>query len=216
MKFWRSRVYQTHKGQSFIELAIVLVPILILLSGVIEFGNLLNQYINVTDAAREGARWGANGGDPFDRTTTPFGINVKYYTDIFKIIGGNEEETGRSISGAMAPIVLYEAKGDDVIISVFSISGAQVTRFPYGANEGVHKFGSKPQSTRLTNAEVQSRLSTFTTAPDTGMVAVEIFYHYDQILKMPFLTAFVPNPILVYTYAFMPVSAAEPTPTPIP
>ena len=48
---------QKNKGQSLVELTLVLVILLSLLTGMVEFGNLLNQYITVTDAAREGARF---------------------------------------------------------------------------------------------------------------------------------------------------------------
>jgi hypothetical protein len=196
---------QAHKGQSFIELALVLTLILLLLSGVIEFGALLNQYINVVDGAREGARWGAGGDDPFIRTSLPFTDSATYYTNIDRIIEGDTPG-----GGALAPIALNPAEHDDVVISVFSISGTQVKRFPNGTYWRKHN----QQVSNFSNAQIQARLDG--TAPDTGMVLVEIFYHYRQILRMPWFTAFVPDPITVHTYSMMPVSAAEPTPTPIP
>jgi hypothetical protein len=204
MKFLKGfRFRQARKGQSFIELALVLTLILLLLSGVIEFGALLNEYINVVDGAREGARWGAGGDDPFIRTTLPFQNNATYYTNIDQIIEGDTPG-----GGALAPIALNPANHDDIVISVFSISGTQVERFPNG------NYWSKyhQQASTFSNAQIQTRLDG--SAPDTGMVLVEIFYHYYQILAMPWFTAFVPDPITVHTYSMMPVSAAEPTPTP--
>jgi hypothetical protein len=205
MKLKRLRFRQALKGQSFIELALVLTLILLLLSGVIEFGALLNEYINVVDGAREGARWGAGGDDPFIRTTLPFGDRTEYYTNIDEIIEGKTPG-----GGALAPIALSAANGDDVVISVFSISGTQVVRYPGGSYWRKYK----KQVSTFTNAQIQTRLDG--SAPDTGMVLVEIFYHYYQILAMPWFTTFVHDPITVHTYSMMPVSAAEPTPTPIP
>jgi hypothetical protein len=53
-------------------------------------------------------------------------------------------------------------------------------------------------------------------APNTGVVLVEIFYNYPQILKLPVLTTILPDPIPLYVYTIMPLSAAEPTQTSAP
>ena len=47
------------KGQSLVEFSISLVIILILLSGSVEFGIALFQYIQLRDAAQEGALFGS-------------------------------------------------------------------------------------------------------------------------------------------------------------
>ena len=47
------------KGQSLVELAISLVVILILLSGVVEFGIAFFQFIQLRDAVQEGALYGS-------------------------------------------------------------------------------------------------------------------------------------------------------------
>ena len=46
--------------------------------------------------------------------------------------------------------------------------------------------------------------------PDTGIVAVEIYYDYHMTLGLPWITAFLPDPITLHAYSFMPNSAAEP------
>ena len=43
-------------GQAFVELALVLPVLLLLLLGVIQFGNVFRDYIALTDATRVGAR----------------------------------------------------------------------------------------------------------------------------------------------------------------
>jgi Flp pilus assembly protein TadG len=43
-------------GQAFVELALVLPVLLLLLLGVIQFGNIFRDYIALTDATRVGAR----------------------------------------------------------------------------------------------------------------------------------------------------------------
>src|SRR5574341_717189 len=59
----RSTLRRKSRGQSLVELALLLPVLAIMLSGLIEFGFALNQFLNILDAAREGARFGADG-DP--------------------------------------------------------------------------------------------------------------------------------------------------------
>ena len=47
------------KGQSLVELAISLVVLLYLLSGAVEFGIIFFQYVQLRDAAQEGALYGS-------------------------------------------------------------------------------------------------------------------------------------------------------------
>jgi hypothetical protein len=49
-----------------------------------------------------------------------------------------------------------------------------------------------------------------------GFVIVEVFYEHHQLLNLPIISQVIPDPIVVRAYSMMPVSAAEPTPTPIP
>ncbi len=56
-------------GQSLVELAFFFPILLIILSGVVEFGFAFNQYINLIEATREGARYAVNG-DPCNKGGT--------------------------------------------------------------------------------------------------------------------------------------------------
>jgi Flp pilus assembly protein TadG len=53
--------FRNEKGQSMTEFALVLPILAVLLFGVIQFGIVFNNYIQVTDAVRAGARKGAVG-----------------------------------------------------------------------------------------------------------------------------------------------------------
>ncbi|MDO9574653.1 MAG: TadE/TadG family type IV pilus assembly protein [Candidatus Contubernalis sp.] len=57
-----SRIKNNEKGQSMVEFALIAVPLLILLLGIIEFGWLFNAQIILTGSVREGARVAAVGG----------------------------------------------------------------------------------------------------------------------------------------------------------
>jgi hypothetical protein len=101
---------------------------------------------------------------------------------------------------------------DDVVISAFSILGGTVDdRFPDGSGEnGLPLYGN--EISRFNNARIQSLLDP--TAPNSGLVLIEIYYDYDMILGLPWITAFVQNPIRLYAYSIMPNPNVEPTPTP--
>ncbi len=57
--WFRRRGRDWHKGQSFVEFALVLPILTILLVGVSEFGFVFYAYVQVSNAAREGARAGS-------------------------------------------------------------------------------------------------------------------------------------------------------------
>ena len=54
-------IKKTNRGQSMLELALVLPVLLLLLFGIFEFGRLFHDYMVITSAAREGARSSAVG-----------------------------------------------------------------------------------------------------------------------------------------------------------
>ncbi len=209
------------KGQSLVELTLVLTLLLTLLTGMVEFANLLNEYITLTDAAREGARFGSND-DPFIRPAMT--RNILFYLNIDQIVEGTFTYPPTNMirnpasKGALSPIVLRPEIGDDVVISVFSISDGTLKRFPEGTGDNGWSYyhnkypsSSHYRTSAFTTSQLQNRA--IATAPNTGFVLVEIYYSYDQLIK---LWAFIgaPDPIPVHTYAIMPLSAAEPTPIP--
>ena len=48
--------YSCQRGQAIVELAVVLPVFLLMVFGMLEFGNVMNEYLVITAAAREGAR----------------------------------------------------------------------------------------------------------------------------------------------------------------
>ena len=59
------------RGQSLVEFALVVAPLLLLLLGIIQFGFVFNSYVTLTNAVREGARDGSI--YVYDRTDTKAG-----------------------------------------------------------------------------------------------------------------------------------------------
>ncbi|MGI5852115.1 MAG: TadE/TadG family type IV pilus assembly protein [Caldicoprobacterales bacterium] len=52
------RGIRNRKGQTTVEFALILPVLLLLIFAIIEFGFILNAYVTVVSAAREGARYG--------------------------------------------------------------------------------------------------------------------------------------------------------------
>jgi hypothetical protein len=84
-------------------------------------------------------------------------------------------------------------------------------RFPVGMGEnGVSMCNH--YTSKISSATIASRLDPV--APTSGLVLVEVFFDYDQVLALPWITAFVPDPIHLHAFTIMPNSSVEPTPTP--
>lgn len=210
-----------NKGQSFIELALLMGTLMLLLTGMVEFGNMLNQYINLVDGAREGARFGSNT-DPFLSKSGVYDYSTpqpSFFDDIDKVIEGdltNPDVDSRT--SAISPLHLDNDspgyrdptgefyKAADVLISFYAVSNGNITR---KWSKSMHSSG---QISKISDAEVKNNLSTV--APSTGLLLVEIFYNYHQLLNLPFFTNVIANPVPLHAYAFMPLAAAEATPTP--
>lgn len=58
---WLTRYIKNNRGQALVEFALILPVLLLLVIGVMEFGLIINQYMVVAEAAREGARSAALG-----------------------------------------------------------------------------------------------------------------------------------------------------------
>jgi len=223
------------RGQGLIETALLFPVLLIVLSSLVEFGFLLNEYMAIQDAARNTARFQADGSfiaidnDHNCATTRDFYRQAACL--VYQELAQERPEVGLDFGNGH----------DDVIVSSFSIAQEYCTspatfppvprvppapgvscvtlRFPEvygeaGGSAALDQIGSRNQSSRFTIADVNERLDTL--APSTGLVLVEIFYDYDQKLKLPWITAFIPDPILLHNYTIMPLVSAEPTPTPEP
>jgi Flp pilus assembly protein TadG len=199
----RRKARRERKAQSFVEFAIFLPIFLIMISGLTEFGFLLNEYLNLIDGPREGARWASDQGSDNSYQTggSPFYINTAGVAL-------------KSIEPIDSNVV--RATGD-VVISVFSIdnTGHVTARYPTGSPNGYSTFNN--YTSRFTNAQVEARINGASLTPiSTGIVLVEIYYNYSQLLKLPWITLFVPDPILVYSYTMMPCMAAQPPYVPTP
>lgn len=192
------------KAQSAVELTLVLSLLLLLLTAMVEFGVLLNTYITVQDAARTGARE-ASVADPI--------------ANLLKFLSNDDDDPGvpAIVRSALAPLELDptcdEATTDpcdNIIISVYSIRKGETPKLVFEP----HKVYSNYRTTQFTPAQIGARLDPG--APNTGLVVIEVFYSYRQLLNLPWMNPFenAGGFIPFRVFAIMPLSAAEPTPTP--
>jgi hypothetical protein len=201
---------KARRGQSLVELAILFPLLLIVFSGLVEFGFLLNEYLTVMDAARNAARFSSDGlfnvtdNDHACATTRDF-----YRQTACLVI--------QELSQEEPNIVLKPLEEDDIVVSVFGIvTGAGVSaRYPAAYGEAgwsysldLPGYGARERSSRFSTVDVNARLNAL--APNTGLLLVEVFYTYEQKLKLPWITAFLGDPLILYAYSFMPLVSAEP------
>ncbi|MGC9469245.1 MAG: TadE/TadG family type IV pilus assembly protein, partial [Anaerolineae bacterium] len=52
------RAKARHRGQGLVEFALILPVLLLIIIGTLEFGRIMFIYVNITNAAREGTRYG--------------------------------------------------------------------------------------------------------------------------------------------------------------
>lgn len=208
-----ARTSRHARAQSLVETALLLPVLLLLLSGLVEFGFLLNRYLILLDAVRNAARFSSDSlfTAAFPDTACDVGtVSYPHFTDFF---GQTACLVLREL-GNEQPAVLLDPARDDVIVSAFSVeAGVGVTRFPPAFGEaGFSYFGN--EASDFTTADINSMLEPL--APSTGLLLVEIWYHYDQVLRLPWITAFLPDPVPLHLHTVMPLVSAEPTSTPNP
>ncbi len=241
----KSRFSGKSRGQSFVELAIVLPVLLFLLIGFVEVGALIYSYLSMLDVAREAARF-ASEHDPnvLDAPTLglPFeackdsGVVHYYYDTACVIISEPGSDPNRYIG--FNPNITLNPATDDVTISVFTIVNNSVSRrWPNGPDTVWSLYGGNwtrncdgtPRSTTpfITDAELANNynipiptVGLGTPSPsaptEKGSVLVEIYYCHEQLLNLPLISQLLPNPVPLHAFAFMPAPAAAPTPTPLP
>lgn len=188
-------------GQSLVEFALAFPILIILFTGVVEFGFMLNYYLSLLDATREAARF-SSGMDPFNSDLTD---NLSFYTTTSAMVRASLDPMVSNPSYEGRRITLDPTR-DDVIVTVYSVQGNSALQYPAGGP--YHIFGtpfypSKYDEDSIISARVQD-------APDAGILVVEVIYNYHQILALPWVTAFVPNPTPLRAYTIFPLIAAEP------
>ncbi|NOR90628.1 MAG: hypothetical protein GQ524_10290 [Anaerolineales bacterium] len=187
------------RGQSIVEFMVLLPLLVMMLSGLIEFGFMLNFYLDLIDGAREIARFGANL-DPLEADDGIMDcVNSTYFYRLLPCMADQ----------VLSEQVVLNPATDDLVISAIAAAGGSVTlRLPDA--DGWSYKGN--HVSKFTTADITGMLNA--AAPATGMVMVEVYYDYHMVLGLPWITMFVPDTITLHAYSIMPNAYVEPTPTP--
>lgn len=200
------------KAQSMVEFAIALPVLLLLLTGMVEFGFMLNTYMSIQDAARTTARRYS--------TVNPFNAdgsdNAAFYQDTalyaVELLAPSSDPQSRQI--------VLESDRDNILISLISVevdestdpdSIASITRHSGGAFYKLFN-GTSPATTYL-DSNITTFLTTGGAEPaDAGLLIVEIYYGYEGTLNLPWTRPFFSpsNPSMLYVSVVMPTIYAKP------
>lgn len=95
---------KSKKGQSLVETALIMPVIILILTGIIDFGMMFNNYIVVSNASREGARSAAVGATDAQIKTV---VNT-----VTSTLDKNK------ITISISPAGTLRKKGDEVVVTV--------------------------------------------------------------------------------------------------
>ena len=212
-------------GQSFVELALVLAFLLLLVAGMVQIGFFMFSYLTALDLTREAARFASTRDFTKAKSIADSGecnnSSLNYYFDTACFF------TDSSLNPT---IPITTTPYSDVTITVFTVTDNHVTdRWPKAPidsdGDGVWSLydnnwqkdcdGNTVQTEPFfTNAEIESKFISNATR-SKGLVLVEVFYCYNQILDFPVISRFIPSPFRIHAFTIMPYPEAIPTPTPI-
>jgi hypothetical protein len=195
------------RGQSLVEVAIAFPVLIMLLTGVIEFGFILNFYLSLLDATRDAARL-YSGADPFLANGTS--DNEDFY-----------KQTAYKVQRVLDPLIddsgyrgrriLLDPAHDDVIVTVYGAKGNIVTLWRDAGPYHLFPTEGDPTGNYPSIFTAQNILDTrVTDAPNAGILLVEVHYNYHHVLNLPWFRAILPNPLHLQAYTIMPIRAGEP------
>jgi hypothetical protein len=233
---WRGR---RTRGQSIVEFALMAPILLILLSGLFEFGFMFNGYLAVLDGARNAARFSSDNQYDIRDGNTDCSATRDFYRQAACEAVNNLAAEQPTMTLCLPGVVQKHCDGvtwdqmDDIIVSVFSVlrlepTGAEIVRFPQEGScpEQGWSYAADMSGRSQCDARTGLHLSHFTSAkiisllnddaPNTGFVLVEINFNYNHMLSLPWFTQFVSDPLPFSVYSLWPQVSAEPTSTPKP
>lgn len=130
----RKRLHRRAAGQSFVELAIIIPVMIVILLGVIEIAFFLGRYLDILDLTREAARF-ASVRDPFDTAvardfdcSTPNLFDFYYDTAcVFSPPNTGDCQGNALFCNGLNTYLNMDPTLDDVVITIYTVSGGNVT-----------------------------------------------------------------------------------------
>jgi Flp pilus assembly protein TadG len=199
-----------------VELAITLPVLILLFSGMVEFGFMLNTYLSLQDAVRAAGRIYSNENHMVKVNGSPVD-NLPFYEDAAQAV----VDTLMPPDDAAARQVLVDQTRDNVLISVITISVDEapdpdaidaITRHP--ANSQFFKlYPATNPDTTYSDTRIEEYITGDGSIPvDAGLLIIEIYYSYEGVLHLPWTEPFFSeeNPAMLYNSTIMPLVAAKP------
>ena len=201
------------KAQSLVEFAITLPILILLFTGMVEFGFMLNTYLSVQDAVRSTARRYSTI-NPFD---TSGSVDPNFYV-------GAAEYAIDLLAPAGDPQsrqIVLEAGRDNILVSLVGVevdestdpdSVTAIDRFGIPGEYYKYFDETNPPST-YSDAAIEDFLTNNDAEPsDSGLVIVEIYFGYEGTLNLPWTNPFFSpsRPSMMYISAVMPTIYAKP------
>jgi hypothetical protein len=164
----RKATSRTERGQALVEFAVVLLPLLLLVVGIIQFGLLFGAHVTLTNSAREGARAGTiyvydQGHTAFWNDAHRCGAIITAATEAFGLLDDAAPHFSATLTGGVCPTPTSTTQvNGDVTIS-------------YCASATIDDPCPDPGNS-LTNCTVDTR--------EGCLVRVSIRYHSDVVVPM--------------------------------
>lgn len=201
-------------GQSLVEFGITLPILILLFSGMVEFGFMLNTYLSVQDAVRTAARRFSNENPLMKDTATGLPVDdYDFYYDAAAAVVDALDQNARQI--------VVDPSRDNVLISVLTIrvdeatdpdSIQNITRYPKDA-EFFRLYPATTPDTVYNDVEIGNYLTANGSVPvDMGILIIEVFYSYEGILHLPWTEPFFSEarPAMLYNSTIIPLVAVKP------
>jgi len=200
----RSAKMRNKQGQALVELALVLPLLLLTIMGIMEFGYIFFVYVNLSNAAREGTRYGIVSPWDYDGINTevrdtialvpPDNVSVEIWYD--KGPGGLVFNSPQNVTIGDRVVVQLEHDVTPLTPLTEPLLGEQL-HLSVRSNRTV-------QSVRIAAGGVPPQLPTPTTDPDATPT------------PDPFVATSTPDPDVTPTWTPTPESSPSPSPTPTP
>lgn len=205
--------FQKTKAQSMVEFAISLPILILLFTGMVEFGFMLNAYLSIQDATRASARLFSNE-TPFEFDSDGDVVDkVSFYQGAAQYVVDTLTLNAREIQ--------LDSARDNILISVITVDVDDevdppvidtITRHPSGS-DFYHFYGTIIPDTTYNDINIENYMTTNSSTPvDSGLIIVEIYYSYEGVLKLPWTMPFFSDssPAMLYASTIMPLIAAKP------
>ena len=200
------------RAQSLVEFAISLPVLIMLFTGMVEYGFMLNTYLSLQDAARTAARRYSTV-NPFNADNT---INPAFFQDAAAYV---IDQLAPSDDPESRQIILLPDR-DNILISLIGVEVDESTdpdtivgiqRF----SDGLYykEFGATDPPSNFSDENIEAFVTANGQEPaDAGLLIIELYYGYEGTLHMPWTEPFFSpgNPTMLYISVVMPTIYAKP------